>query len=216
MKIIAIGGMDGVGKTTLTNQLASHSLPLSVEVAPENKLINKTIDYFYNKKIDFCFYQTIFLYENIERYQKFIKENKNDYFLLSDRTFLEDIIFAEALLNQQDFEIYKKLYQYHFQRIFEKYPTPFLYLFLESSFEVCEQRTNQKKVNEGIELKQSFFSSNQKFYEKLYSLYVTKDSFFWQTLDKLNIDYKIIKTDNYTTKQTYDEARKILKLPELI
>ena len=217
-QFICIGGMDGVGKTTLLHNLKK-SLPentaFSIEVPSDDKLIKLVLKEFYHDAIDHYLYQVIFFYSNIERYKGLLKnaEKNNSLYLLSDRTFFEDIIFAEALLNDSDFQVFAKLFNYHLEKIRnEKWLMPSIYLILDGSYQICEQRKTRqlKEIKKWINNK-SPFKIKEDFYLKLHSLYYKETSFFWSILKKYSIPTAIIHTDNLSSTETYAKAKEILK-----
>ena len=218
-QFICIGGMDGVGKTTLLHNLKKllpKNTAFSVEVPADDKLIKPVLREFYNDAIDHYLYQVIFLYSNIERYKELLQHAKrnNSLYLLSDRTFFEDIIFAEALLDHSDFQVFSKLFNYHLAKIKKKnWLMPSIYIILEGSYQICEQRkTKQLKEIKKWTKKESPFKIKEDFYLKLHSLYYNENSLFRSILKKYSIPVAVIHTNNWSSAETYEKVREILEL----
>ncbi len=155
------------------------------------------------------------MYSNIERYKELLQHAKrnNSLYLLSDRTFFEDIIFAEALLDHSDFQVFSKLFNYHLAKIKKKnWLMPSIYIILEGSYQICEQRkTKQLKEIKKWTKKESPFKIKEDFYLKLHSLYYKETSFFRSILKKYSIPTAVIHTDNLSSTDTYEKAKEILE-----
>ena len=108
---IAVSGIIGVGKSTLSTDLGKH---LNSEVFYEPVETNEYLNKFYDDMKKYSFPMQIYLLNHrFRQHQQMVWSNKN---IIQDRSIYEDVIFAkmlkeDGLMNPLDFKTYCLLFQ---------------------------------------------------------------------------------------------------------
>jgi len=126
-KYISIEGVIGAGKTTLARALSKHlKSNLILEAFEENPFLKK----FYEEPGRFAFQTQLFFLTN--RYTQLRQFNNYNLFydyLITDYSFDKDDIFARLTLSDDEYKIYRIV----FQPLREKLSTPDLVVYLQST-----------------------------------------------------------------------------------
>lgn len=159
MRIIAIEGPIGVGKTTLARRLAqTYATDLMLETANENPFLPK----FYADPARFALpTQLYFLFQRVEQLQKFRQDDLFRPVYITDYMLEKDRIFAELTLKRAEFEMYCSVYE----RVVEDVPDPDLVIYLQAPVSSLFGRI----VRRGLDYEQSIEAS---YLERLCSSYV--------------------------------------------
>ena len=133
-RYIAVEGVIGVGKTSLTKLLATRTEGrLNLEVVEENPFLVK----FYRDRAHFAFQtQIFFLLSRFRQQQNLIQEELFASTLFSDYLFAKDRIFASLNLSDDELALYNQLATILEQRIRK----PDLVIYLQARTEMLLQR----------------------------------------------------------------------------
>jgi len=143
VKYVAVEGVIGVGKTSLTKKMAEK---LKANLVLEQFEINPFLEKFYLDRKRFAFQtQMFFLINRFKQQQQLGQENLFTEFLVSDYIFDKDRIFAYLNLNGEEL----KLYETMFPLLYRDLRKPDLVIYLQSS--VDRLMHNIKKRNRRIE-----------------------------------------------------------------
>ena len=138
LRFIAIEGVIGAGKTSLTKVLADkfHAATI-LEEFEENPFLEK----FYSDKVKFAFHTQIYFLMSRYRQQREIAQI--DLFnsrIITDYLFIKDRIFAEVNLTEDEFSLYDRIYSILVKDI----PRPDLVIYLQASPELSYKRIKKR------------------------------------------------------------------------
>ena len=159
---ITVSGLIGVGKTTLSKQLAEK---LSYTILEEPVEDNPYLDLFYKDMKKYAFaIQIFFLNYRFQQEQKNIW-NKNN--TIQDRSMWEDIIFARMLLDsgimtEIDYNNYHKL----FMNMTNFIKKPSLIIYLDVEPEIAFERIKIRNRDCEKEISLDYLRSLKKCYEE--------------------------------------------------
>jgi deoxyguanosine kinase len=130
---IAIEGPIGVGKTSLVERLAARFEGVKLLEDVQNPFL----DPFYKGRGGAAFQVQIFFLHS--RHQQHLEVAQRELFtrlVVADYTMAKDRIFARLNLNDEEFNLYDRLYQLLTPRL----PAPDLVIYLEGKVETCLKR----------------------------------------------------------------------------
>jgi len=133
-RYIAVEGVIGVGKTSLTKLLATRTgARLNLEVVEENPFLAK----FYSNRGTYAFQtQIFFLLSRFRQQQSLFQEDLFQANLVSDYLFAKDRIFANVNLGDDELALYNQLANILEDRVLK----PDLVVYLQARTEVLLQR----------------------------------------------------------------------------
>lgn len=136
---IVVEGPIGVGKTTLVRRLAtSLGCDLLLEAAEENPFLER----FYREGKQAAFATQLFFL--FQRTQQLRVLGRNDLFgpqsLVSDFHLEKDRIFARLNLDEDELELYEKVYE----KLSPEAPTPDLVVYLQAPADVLQRRIRRR------------------------------------------------------------------------
>ncbi|UCD19550.1 MAG: deoxynucleoside kinase [candidate division WOR-3 bacterium] len=138
LRFIAIEGVIGAGKTSLTKVLANKMHAGTIfEEFEENPFLAK----FYTDRRKYAFHTQIYFL--MSRYRKQREMAQIDLFnsrLITDYLFVKDRIFAEVNLSEEEFALYDKIYSILSVDI----PRPDLVIYLQADPELLFKRIRQR------------------------------------------------------------------------
>ncbi|WP_420321625.1 2-amino-4-hydroxy-6-hydroxymethyldihydropteridine diphosphokinase [Flagellimonas sp.] len=126
LQFIAVEGNIGAGKTTLTKMIASDfNAKLVLERFADNPFLPK----FYEDQSRYAFpLEMSFL---ADRYQQFTDDTSQfdlfKNFMISDYDIFKSLIFAKITLQQEEFNLYRKVFNFMYKEV--KKPEIYLYLY---------------------------------------------------------------------------------------
>ncbi len=187
--IIAIGGMIGIGKTTLTNALKKELNAEAIyELEDEDELQSKLLTAMYERNTYAPkLFQFLMLWQ---RHDKYLAASQKEKTIIMDRTIFEDVIFADA--NMSDNLIDSLTYYENWNsRVWELIQTgglPKLYVILKADWKTIEKRLKDRNRESEI----SNYKENEEYFKKLHKDYVknVKD-----ICEKFNIPYIIVDAE---------------------
>ncbi|MBU8871900.1 MAG: deoxynucleoside kinase [Gemmatimonadales bacterium] len=140
-RYIVVEGVIGVGKTSLTKLLATHTGGrLNLEVVEENPFLAK----FYQDRSAFAFQtQIFFLLSRYRQQQKLFQHEMFSSTLISDYLFAKDRIFANLNLADDELVLYNQLASILEQRVLK----PDLVIYLQARTQVLLQRIQWRGRN---------------------------------------------------------------------
>lgn len=209
--VIAVSGMIGSGKSTLTKELKEiyKNSILVEEFADEDPVFNKFLKWIYEKEpnIDIAFQSYIIeslsdtFKKEEKKFLKLYSSHKNGYMFL-DRFNIEHYIFAIVTLEKKD-KKYLKAFDALFQHIVDPSDNPDLAIYLDANFDVIKERI----LARGRAVEVDNFAENERYFQRLHELY--KELFVKLCLF-YNIPYKIINTNNKKDYEVQEEAEEII------
>ncbi|EIE40278.1 deoxynucleoside kinase [Mycoplasmopsis canis] len=209
--VIAVSGMIGSGKSTLTKELKEiyKNSILVEEFADEDPVFNKFLKWIYEKEpnIDIAFQSYIIeslsdtFKKEEKKFLKLYSNHKNGYMFL-DRFNIEHYIFAIVTLEKKD-KKYLKAFDALFQHIVDPSDNPDLAIYLDANFDVIKERI----LARGRAVEVDNFAENEPYFQRLHELY--KELFVKLCLF-YNIPYKIINTNNKKDYEVQEEAEEII------
>lgn len=197
-QFIAIEGNIGAGKTTLATKLSKdHNARLILEQFSDNPFLPK----FYEDKRKYAFpLELSFL---AERYQQLKNElNHSNLFkpnLVSDYFFLKSLIFAQANLSADEYNLYTRL----FHIINDSLSKPDLFVFLYHDIEKLQQ--NIKKRGRAYEQ-----SISNEYLEKIQTAYFD----FLKQLPEMRILIIDVNSNDFANNEAhYQQILNIIQKP---
>ena len=144
---IAVEGPIGVGKTTLAKRLAaSFNYHTLLEDAEDNPFLE---NFYRNRKQAALATQLFFLFQRAQKIQDMRQMDIFEPVRVADFLIEKDPLFARVNLEQQEYQLYEKVYQ---QMTIDA-PRPDLVIYLQASTDVLLSRIGDRGVSfeQGIE-----------------------------------------------------------------
>ncbi|MCP4337275.1 MAG: deoxynucleoside kinase [Mycoplasma sp.] len=199
-KAIIVGGPVAVGKSTLVGGLPFNAVQ---ELDPNDELQRITLQKMYEgDKIAAQIFQLDMILTRMDKYRKFSKEKIRSVY---DRFIFEDYFFAEKLLsdNEHAWNYYKNIWNDLVDEIINKIGKPEIYIILTCSWENFKKRILLR--NRPSEIEQ--FKNNPEQFKEIFMDYDLKLS---KKLEKYDIDYLIINTDDVEPLELLEKVKIIL------
>jgi len=137
---IAVEGPIGVGKTTLAKKLAaSFNCSTLLEGAEDNPFLER---FYRNRKQAALATQLFFLFERAQKIQDMRQADIFEPVRVSDFLIEKDPLFARINLEQDEFQLYQKVYQ---QMTIDA-PRPDLVIYLQASTDVLLSRIDSRGI----------------------------------------------------------------------
>lgn len=155
---IAVEGPIGVGKTTLAKRLANtFNYQTLLEEAEENPFLEK---FYRNGKQAALATQLFFLFQRAQKIQDVRQADIFEPVRVSDFLIEKDPLFARVTLDNNEYQLYEKVYQ----QLTIDAPKPDLVIYLQASTDVLQTRIQ----NRGISYEQSM---DRDYLEQLNEVY---------------------------------------------
>jgi deoxyguanosine kinase len=137
---VVIEGPIGVGKSSLARRLAAHLRgELMMEKPQENPFLAK----FYADGSRYAFQtQMFFLFQRVEQYRELVQPGMFSGPVVSDFLFAKDAIFAKLTLGDDEYGLYRQMYQHLAPQI----PEPDLVIWLQAPPRVLQQRIEKRGI----------------------------------------------------------------------
>lgn len=156
---IAIEGPIGVGKTTLAKRLAE---TFNYQTLLENIDENPFLEGFYkNQKNAALATQLFFLFQRAQQLQDQQQANIFEPVQVADFLMAKDRLFAQLTLDNNEFQLYEKVYQ----QLTIEAPKPDLVIYLQAPVDVLIQRIRHR----GIAFEQSISNDYLRLLNEAYS-----------------------------------------------
>lgn len=138
---IAIEGVIGAGKTTLTEMLARR---LEAEPLHDEAYSNPFIKDFYKDKKRYAFSaQLYFLLTRYQQQQNLVERDLFAQRIVADYSFIRDHIFATVNLSERELILYEKI----LPLLQSSIPRPDLTIYLQTSTSVLLERIKKRSIN---------------------------------------------------------------------
>lgn len=182
-KYIAIDGVIGVGKTTLTKFLCQqYSLPMILEVVEENPFLSK----FYEDMERWGFQtQLFFLVSRFDQQEVLKKILAKGRGLVSDYTFEKDQLFAHLILKGDHLKLYDRI----FNILCEQVPKPDLIIYLYASVDILMNRIALRDRPFERKMSRDYISMLHDAYEKHFNQYEKSNRTKILRIDTTHIDF---------------------------
>ncbi|MCK4667476.1 deoxynucleoside kinase [Candidatus Dependentiae bacterium] len=137
-KHIAVEGVIGVGKTSLSTMLSEEKNgKLVLEIVEKNPFLSD----FYNDKENLAFQtQIFFLFSRYHQQEELMQFDLFKQTVFTDYIFEKDKIFAYLNLSEKEISLYEKIYNL----LVKKVPKPDLVVYLQASTEVLMERIKRR------------------------------------------------------------------------
>ena len=200
MKIV-LSGVVGVGKSTISNQLATK---LKFKIMDEPVASNPYLDDFYAHPLQYAFKMQIFMLMARSKQLKFAQTLDNVIF---DRSILEDPIFVEVLKIQnnisiRDYQVYCNFYQYVISSAlyFDPQLKPDLIIYLKATVDTTIERIKLRGRQSEKNVPRAYWELLNQEYER------------WYQTEKNNFNFLVIDTNNITQTQIIDKIMNYLQI----
>lgn len=185
---IVIEGNIGAGKTSLSKKIAEeYNAKLILEQFADNPFLPK----FYEDQARYSFQlEMSFL---IDRFNQMKNELRDlelfKSFTVSDYFFTKSLIFAKTTLEDEEFKLYRKL----FNIIYSSLPKPDLYVFLYLSIDNLEKNIKKRGRSYEQTIKREYLTN---IHENYFEYFKQQKDFTFLIIDTNGIDF-VNNTDDY-------------------
>jgi len=205
---IVIEGNIGAGKTSLSKKFAEDfNAKLILEQFADNPFLPK----FYKEPERYSFQlEMSFL---IERYNQMKNELRElelfKSFTISDYFFTKSLIFAQTTLEDEEYKLYRKL----FNIIYSSLPKPDLYVYLHLNVNNLEDNIKKRGRSYEQEIKKEYLSNIQDGY---FEYFKQQQDFTFLIIDTNGIDFVNNQTDYNKIKEIIFEKKYIQGINRII
>ncbi|WP_187276370.1 deoxynucleoside kinase [Parahaliea maris] len=164
-RYIAVEGPIGVGKTTLAKRLATtFNYQTLLEDAGDNPFLEK---FYRNRKQAALATQLFFLFQRTEKIQQMRQADIFEPVQVADFLIDKDPLFARVNLEQDEFQLYERVYQ---QMTIDA-PRPDLVIYLQASTDVLLSRIEQRGMDYEQGLERAYLERLNEVYSEFFLYY---------------------------------------------
>lgn len=164
-RYIAVEGPIGVGKTTLAKRLAAtFNYQTLLEDAGDNPFLEK---FYRNRKQAALATQLFFLFQRTEKIQQLRQADIFEPVQVADFLIDKDPLFARVNLEQDEFQLYERVYQ---QMTIDA-PRPDLVIYLQASTDVLLSRIEQRGMAFEQGLERAYLERLNEVYSEFFLYY---------------------------------------------
>ena len=164
-RFIAIEGAIGVGKTTLAQQLAqTFNYQMLLENAEENPFLQR---FYQNQKNAALATQLFFLFQRSQQVQDLRQGDIFEPVRVADFLIDKDRLFARINLDQDEYQLYDKVYQ----QLTIDAPKPDLVIYLQASADVLSSRIKNRGVAFEQRISPEYLTSISEAYSEFFLYY---------------------------------------------
>ena len=200
---IAIGGMIGAGKSTLTRALGETlNADVIYELNENDDLQNILLKRLYEgDETAAIAFQVYFFCSRFDNYRNGVQNSNLSIF---DRTIFEDRLFAHQNMTADPimFGFYDSMWHEKTKELIYSVGVPKLYIILDLKWEEFKDRIFRRERKSEIEN----FSSNEAYFKSLHSVYV---HYLEKTCQVYGINYMILDSQLPTEQQVKKIIKKI-------
>lgn len=164
-RFIAVEGNIGVGKTTLAKRLArSFNYQTLLEKAEENPFLER---FYLDRKNHALPTQLFFLFQRSRQFQELRQGDMFAPVRVADFLIDKDPLFARVTLDDDEFSLYKKVYD----QLTIDAPKPDLVLYLQAPVDVLLQRIRQRGILSEQAIDRDYLNQLNEAYTQLFHYY---------------------------------------------
>lgn len=164
-QFIAIEGAIGVGKTTLARQLAeTFNYQMLLEQAEENPFLER---FYHNQKNAALATQLFFLFQRSQQIQDLRQGDIFEPVRVSDFLIDKDRLFARLNLDDDEYQLYDKVYQ----QLTIDAPKPDLVIYLQASADVLLSRIENRGIGYEQHIARDYLLSINEAYSEFFLYY---------------------------------------------
>jgi deoxyadenosine/deoxycytidine kinase len=164
-RFIAVEGAIGVGKTTLAKQLAgTFNYQMLLENAEDNPFLQR---FYQNQKNAALATQLFFLFQRSQQIQDLRQGDIFEPVRVSDFLIEKDRLFARLNLDDDEYQLYDKVYQ----QLTIDAPKPDLVIYLQSSVDVLLSRIENRGVDFEQQISAQYLKSINEAYSEFFLYY---------------------------------------------
>ncbi|MDG1773914.1 MAG: deoxynucleoside kinase [Oceanicoccus sp.] len=164
-RFIAVEGAIGVGKTTLARQLAeTFNYQMLLENAEENPFLER---FYQNQKNAALATQLFFLFQRSQQIQDLRQGDIFEPVRVSDFLIEKDRLFARLNLDEDEYQLYEKVYQ----QLTIDAPKPDLVIYLQASVDVLLSRIESRGINFEQRIAREYLESINESYSEFFLYY---------------------------------------------
>lgn len=162
---IAVEGPIGVGKTTLARRLAElFDYQLLLEDAHENPFLNK---FYENRRQNALATQLFFLFQRVQKMDDLKQQDLFKPLRIADFLIDKDPIFAQVNLDQDELELYRKV----FSQMTVDAPTPDLVIYLQASVDRLLERIDRRGIASERTISRQYLEELNEVYSEFFLYY---------------------------------------------
>lgn len=194
---IAVGGMIGVGKSTLTKKLGEHyGLPIMEEFEADDEVFNTLLTWLYEGKPNVeMLLQVYFLHTH------WLRQKEMGDSCVIDRDIIEHWLFAQK--NLAKYPKVWNMYNGLFHQYVNDWRKPDLYVILDLSWDEFKRRIFAR----GRESEIKNYYANEDYFKSLISDYV---ELLKAQCVIYKIPYVVVNTDNMNEDEVFDKVKEII------
>jgi deoxyguanosine kinase len=164
-RFIAVEGAIGVGKTTLARQLAE---TFNYQMLLENAESNPFLERFYNNQQNAALAtQLFFLFQRSQQIQDLRQGDIFEPVRVADFLIDKDRLFAHINLDQDEYQLYDKVYQ----QLTIDAPKPDLVIYLQASVDVLLSRIHSRGINSEQRISKDYLQTINETYSEFFLYY---------------------------------------------
>ena len=162
---IAIEGPIGVGKTTLASRLAqTFNYEVLLEQADDNPFLER---FYQNQQNAALATQLFFLFQRSQQIQDLRQADIFNPVRVSDFLIDKDRLFARLTLDEDEFELYEKVYQ----QLTIDAPQPDLVVYLQAPVDVLTSRIETRGIDYEQQVSREYLESINEAYSEFFLYY---------------------------------------------
>ena len=164
-RFVAVEGNIGVGKTTLAKRLAStFSYQTLLEAAEENPFLER---FYLDRKRNALPTQLYFLFQRSQQFRELRQGDMFSPLRIADFLLNKDPLFARVTLDDDEFNLYKKVYD---QLIIDA-PKPDLVVYLQAPVDALMKRVRQRGIAAEQRIDLEYLQQLNEAYTQLFHYY---------------------------------------------
>lgn len=164
-RFIAVEGAIGVGKTTLTRQLAeTFNYQVLLEQPEDNPFLQR---FYQNQKNAALATQLFFLFQRSQQIEDLRQGDIFEPVRVADFLIDKDRLFARLNLDEDEFQLYEKVYQ----QLTIDSPKPDLVIYLQASVDVLLTRIQNRGIDYEQVISREYLESINEAYSEFFLYY---------------------------------------------
>lgn len=164
-RFIAVEGNIGVGKTTLTKQLAAtFNYETLLEAAEENPFLER---FYFDRKGAALPTQLYFLFQRSKQFKLLRQADMFQPVRVADFLINKDPLFASVTLDRDELDLYNKVYE----QVVIDAPVPDLVIYLQAPVDILLQRIRKRGIAAEQAIDRDYLSRLNDAYTHLFHFY---------------------------------------------